>query len=700
MVLWIAFVAACLAIGSTVPARTATSLESTVGQAAKAEQMLRGAGLADPATENILITARTGRLDVNAARAAAAAVNSRLSALPEVAQIGIPVTADRKDAVLLPVVLRGDPDTAIDHLAGLRAATDAVAGQFPALRLAQTGSASLTDGLAEQSAKDLDAAGVISLPLTLVILLVVFGALLAAGVPLLLGLSAVAAAFGLSSLMSHLLPSTGTTSAMILLMGMAVGVDYSLFYVKRYRDERARSQGHLDAVRIAVETSGHSVLVSGVAVIVAMLGLFFVHDVTFSSLAASAVLVVAVAMLGSLTVLPALLAGLGRVLDRPRVPLLWRFAARTREPRLWPFLLRPSLRRPVWTLAAAVLGMLLLTAPALGMTLSQPDVDSLPRAVPEVAALQRMAEAFPGEQARHKVVVAAPAAQSAQVEQRLRGLEGNVEDTTLRTSADHRVHELILNTDVDSESAEAHQQVDGLRERLPDALRGVDATWAVGGDTASSMDYTANLDRALPWVVGFVILATAMIIVVAFRSLVLALVTAVSNLLSVGAAYGVITLIFQNIGGGKIVSFVPLFAFAVLSGLSMDYHVFVLTRIRELVGEGLPTRTAVARGITESAGTVTSAAVVMVSVFSVFVLGNGIEFKQLGVGLSTAVLIDALIIRALVLPAVLTMLDRRTWWPARPQSQPHRLVTTGLAVDDLRPAVVHAQAAGPRSAAK
>ncbi|GID69361.1 membrane protein [Actinoplanes cyaneus] len=669
MGLWIAFVAACLAIGSAVPARTATSVESTVGQAAQAERMLRAAGLADPASENILITARSGRLDVNAAQAAAAAVNSRLSNLPEVAQIGIPVTAEGKDAVLLPVVLRGDPDTAVDRIAAVHAATDTVAAQFPALRVAQTGNASLTEGLAEQSTKDLDAAGAVSLPLTLVILLVVFGALLAAGVPLLLGLSAVAAAFGLSSLMSHLLPSTGTTSAMILLMGMAVGVDYSLFYVKRYRDERARSHEHLDAVRIAVQTSGHSVLVSGIAVIVAMLGLFFVQDVTFSSLAASSVMVVTVAMLGSLTVLPALLAGLGRVLDRPRVPVLWRLATRTREPRLWPFLLRPSLRRPSWTLAAAVLGMLALTVPALSMTLSQPDIDALPRAVPEVATLRELTKAFPDEQARHKVVVTAPATQADQVEQRLRTLRGDVGGTSLRASSDRRVHELILDTDADAESAQAHDQVESLRERLPETLRGIDATWAVGGDTASSMDYTANLDRALPWVVGFVILATAMIIVVAFRSLVLALVTAVSNLLSVGAAFGVITLVFQHIGGGKIVSFVPLFAFAVLSGLSMDYHVFVLTRIRELVTEGLPTRQAVARGITESAGTVTSAAAVMVAVFSVFILGNGIEFQQLGVGLSSAVLIDALVIRALVLPAALTMLGPRTWWPSRPQ--PH-----------------------------
>ncbi|MEU8658099.1 MMPL family transporter [Actinoplanes philippinensis] len=660
--LWLAFVAACLAIGTLVPARPATSLETGVGEASRAAAMLRDAGLTAGATESVLITARGGPLDRELARAAAAAVAGRMSGLAEVAQVGVPITADDGSAVLLPVVMSGDPDTATDRLAPLRAATATVAGQFSALRIEQAGTASLTEGLAALSADDLSQAEVISLPVTLVILLVVFGALLAAGVPVLLGLSAVAASLGLSAVVSHLLPSTGTTSAMVLLMGMAVGVDYSLFYVKRYREERARSHGHTDAVAIAVETSGHSVLVSGIAVIVAMLGLFLVRDATFSSLAANASLVVAVAMLGSMTVLPALLAGLGRAMDRPRIPVLWRLATTTRTPRFWPVILRPSLRRPLLTLTVAVLGLLAVAAPALDMSLRAPDLDALPRAVPEVVTLHRITAAFPDDRANHQVVVATDPARAGTVEQRLRALD---DEGTIRISADRRVHELTMTTTAETGTPAARHQVTELRRRLPGTLYGLDATWAVGGETATDMDYSANLDRALPWVAGFILIATSAVIVVAFRSLVLAAVTAISNLLSAAAAFGVITLIFQTAGGGHVVSFIPLFAFAVLSGLSMDYHVFVLTRIRELVAEGLPARAAVARGITESAGTVTSAAVIMVSVFSIFVLGHGIEFKQLGVGLSTAVLIDALIIRALVLPAALTLLGDRTWWPSR-----------------------------------
>jgi RND superfamily putative drug exporter len=666
--LWLVFVLACLAIGALVPARTATSTETGTGESARAEVLLRDAGLTGGAVENVLITARSGPLDLKAAQAAAAATAGRMGGLAEVAQVGVPVVAENNGAVLLAVVMAGDPDTAGDRLAPLQAATRAVAADFPALRVEQAGDASLTAGLAELSGEDLEVAGGVSLPLTLLILLVVFGALLAAGVPVLLGLSAVAAALGLSGLISHLLPSTGTTSAMVLLMGMAVGVDYSLFYVKRYREERNRLREHADAVRIAVETSGHSVLVSGIAVMVAMLGLFLTGDTTFSSLAANSILVVAVAMLGSMTVLPALLSGLGRAMDRPRVPVLWRLTATTRPPRLWPALLRPSLRRPMRTLIVATLILLAVAAPALGMRLGTPDLDALPRAVPEVVTLHRMTDAFPSDQSSHQVVVKADAAQATEVEQRLRSLDSG---GAIRTSADRRVHELTVSTAYSAESPQAKAQVTTLRERLPETLRGLDATSAVGGAAAADMDYAAMLNRSLPWVIGFILIATAAVIVVAFRSLVLALVTAVSNLLSAAAAFGVITLVFQTLGGGTVVSFVPLFAFAVLSGLSMDYHVFVLTRIRELVADGLPTRAAVARGITESAGTVTSAAVIMVSVFSVFILGHGVEFKQLGVGLSTAVLIDALIIRALVLPAALTLLGRWTWWPSRPQHSPN-----------------------------
>ncbi|WP_285616527.1 MMPL family transporter [Kineosporia sp. NBRC 101677] len=655
-----------------MPGRTATPLDLTVGQTHQAAQMLRDAGMSAPATENVLITAGSGALDRAQADAATADLVSRASGLTDVAQAGDPVTAQDGQAVLVPLVIRGDADTAAERIGPLGAALHEVQENFPGLRLEQVGEASLSNALADLATEDLEAAGVISLPVTLAILLVVFGALLAAGVPVLLGLSAVATASGLSVLVSYLVPSTGSTSAMILLMGMAVGVDYSLFYVKRYREERARHQDHLDAVQIAAETSGHSVLVSGLAVVISMASLFLVGDVTFSSLGAGSVLVVAIAVVGSLTVLPALLAGLGRAMNRPRVPLVWRLTASTRPPRLWPALLRPALNHPGRTLVTSVLLPLALAAPALSMTLADPDEKSLPTSLPTVSALHRMTAAFPGERTSHDVVVAAPTAATADTaEQRLNQFTPFAgAGTELSRSADGRVLHLVVATAVDSSSTEARAQVEALRTQLPSVLAGTEARWAVGGAAAGSVDYADNLQAKLPWVVGAVLLATTVMMLVVFRSPALALITAATNLLSVAAAFGVICAVFQHTWAeslldfrstGAVVTFVPLFAFAVLSGLSMDYHVFVLTRIRELVAQGVPARRAVADGITDSAGTVTSAAVIMVSVFAIFVMGHGLEFKQLGVGLATAVLLDALVVRAFVLPALLTVLGEKAW---------------------------------------
>lgn len=310
--------------------------------------------------------------------------------------------------------------------------------------------------MAELATHDLEIAALVSLPLTLVILLFVFGALLAAGVPVLLGLSSVAAASGLSVLVSYLMPSTGSTSAMILLMGMAVGVDYSLFYVKRYRQELALERAHLDAVQIAAETSGHSVLVSGAAVIISMVSLFAVGDVTFSSLGAGSILVVAIAVLGSLTVLPALLAALG--------PRMARSSRTSRRPRLWPALLRPALQHPITTLLVSAVLLLALAAPALQMTLRDPDDSSLPDSIPAVASLHRLTESFPDERTTYDVIVSAPSAQAETVAQQLTALSQQLTftgvGTELTASPDGQMHQLTVATPVDQASSQARTQVE------------------------------------------------------------------------------------------------------------------------------------------------------------------------------------------------------------------------------------------------
>jgi RND superfamily putative drug exporter len=681
--LWLAFVVVAVAVGQLSGLNQLNGRDSTPGQAGTAARMIHDAKLAQPATEDVLISARHGALDAAAARSAAGAVVESMTRLPDVAKVAAPATSASGDALLVEVTLRGDPDKAGDHVKPLLDATAQVQHRFPQLRVEQAGSASLNNAVNDQVATDLGTAADYSLPITLLILLVAFGAILAAGVPVLLALSAVATATGLSALASHLVPDSGSTSSMILLMGMAVGVDYSLFYVKRARTERHRfGRSHLAAIEIAAETSGHSVIVSGVAVIVSMLGLFLVGNPVFSSLATGSIIVVAVAVLGSLTVLPAILVKLGRRIDRPRVPVLWRWSTTDREPRLWPALLRPALRHPRRTLVVSVLLLGALAVPALGLRLQSDTLRSLPQSIGEVHTFDRLLAQFPSQSSSHDIVVQAPSAQSAVVTARLQVLQKRLDgdrrfvadSTTLRTSADGRTHLLQVAVAADPESAPAHRSVSALRDSLvPRAVQGIDGVhWAVGGETAAGMDTDAGLSHALPWVIGFVVLLTMLIMGWVFRSVVIAVSTALVNLLSAGAAFGVLALTFQHTWAeglldfrntGGVINWIPLFTFAVLFGLSMDYHVFVLSSIREAVAGGMSTRDAIRAGLTRSAGTVTSAALVMVSVFAIFASLHMVEMKELGVSLAVAVLVDALVVRVIVLPALMTMLGRWNWWP-------------------------------------
>ncbi|MFD0522856.1 MMPL family transporter [Paractinoplanes durhamensis] len=330
--LWVVFVAVCFVGGNAAGTREATAQDDAIGEAGQAYVMIEDGKFADePAVDNVLITAPSGRLDQAKAQAAAKDAATRLGTVAGVAKVGEPIPATDGTALLVPITMSGDPDTASDRVEPLRAATAEVQKAHPDLRIEQVGGPSINKALDDTLGDDFQKAEILSLPVTLFILIIAFGALIAAGVPLLLALSSVAAAMGLSTLASHLVPMGDATSSVILLIGMAVGVDYSLFYVRREREERAKGRGHVDAVEIAAETSGHAVVVSGFAVIISMAGLFLAGDSTFSSLATGSILVVAVAVLGSLTVLPAILAKLGRWVDRPRVPLIWRLTANRGE---------------------------------------------------------------------------------------------------------------------------------------------------------------------------------------------------------------------------------------------------------------------------------------------------------------------------------------------------------------------------------
>ncbi|WP_211348106.1 MMPL family transporter [Saccharothrix texasensis] len=684
---WLAFVAVCVAAGAIVGVRDASSEDYRVGEAGRAETVAADSGLLDPIVERVLVTSPSGPLDQAAADAAAREVADRMRALAEVSSVGAPTRSPNGDAVLVEVTMKATDRTAMEQVAALLDQTAAVRDAHPELVVEQTGGVSIDVGIDEQLAQDLAFAEKLTLPVTLLILLVVFGALVAAGVPVLLGLSSVVTAMALSAVASHVFPDAGATKNVILLLGMAVGVDYSLFYLKREREERARGGGrvdHVTAVELAAATSGRAIVVSGLAVMVSMAGLYLVGDVVFSSLATGSIIVVAVAVVSSLTVLPALLAKFGRWVDRPRVPLLWRLTRRG-DGRVWRRALEPSMARPGRTLLVTTGALLLLALPALGMELGLPGNDTLPEEVAEIRTHDRMVASFPGEGARHVVVVRADPARAAEVASAVDGLVARTQGDPLfapgaarRVSADGRVTVLELPIPFSPESPRAAESLAELRgELVPAAVGGFEH--AVSGDVARNVDTVAHQADKLLRVVLFVLLLTFVMIVVAFRSVVMALLTIALNLLATAATFGVLVLVFQLgwaedlldfTSGGFIVSRVPLFLFVILFGLSMDYHVFVLSRVREVARTGVPSWQAVREGIAGSAGVVTSAAVVMVSVFVSFVFTGLLEMKQLGLGLAVAVVLDAFVIRLLVLPSAMRLLGRAGWWPSKLSRRP------------------------------
>jgi RND superfamily putative drug exporter len=690
MGMWIVFVAVCFAGGGWVGTNEATDEDLAIGESGRATTIVNSGDFADPAVDNLLITARDGELDVAAANAAAADATSRLERLDEVAEVGPPMPSQDGQALLVPITIAGDSDDADDRVGALLDTTAAVQSDHPDVRVEEVGGPSINKGINDQVANDLKKAEFISLPVTLLIMLVAFGAIIAAGVPVLLALSAVGSAYGLSALASHVIPAVDSASSVILLMGMAVGVDYSLFYLKREREERANGNKHVRAVEIAAATSGHAVVVSGFAVIVSMAGLYLANDAVFSSLATGSIIVVAVAVLGSLTVLPALLAKLGRRVDRPRVPGLWRLTNRTGPPRVWPKLLRPALRFPLVTLVLTILALGALALPALDLKLKASGEEDLPRTIPVMQSYDRLTEAFPSEGTNHVVAVRTDPAHIEQVRTELTELSGRTQNDPLfaptaepaiEVSADGTVARLDVPTTRAPGSAEGDASLAKLRELVPETVGTVPGVeYAVGGEIAGNADYTSNLSDRMPLVIGFVLLLTFLMMAVTFRSVVVALTALFLNLLSVAAAFGTLTLVFQNTwaegllgfeSNGTVVAWIPLFLFAVLFGLSMDYHVFVVSRIREGVQRGLPNKEAVAQGITRSAGVVTSAAIVMVSVFAIFATLSMNEMKQIGVGLAVAVFLDAMIIRVLVLPSLMALLGKANWWPSKVHTVDH-----------------------------
>ncbi|MBB3077973.1 MMPL family transporter [Streptomyces violarus] len=690
---WLVFVALCLGAGSAVGTNSARTADYRVGEAGRAEALAAEAQLERRATEQVLISSRSGgALDQGTARAAAKDLTDRMRRLPEVAGVADPLLSGDRRTLMVEVSLKGEERDAKDKVDALVAQTSAVRKGHPGLMLEQTGSPSVSKGVDQQRSDDLALSEAITLPVTLLTLLVVFGSVTMAGVPLLLALSSIAAAVGLSMVVSHVSPDAGVGTNVILMIGLAVGVDYTLFYLKREREERARSGGRLSSealVELAAATSGRAVVVSGMAVVASTATLYLASDVIFSSLATGTIVVVLVAVASSLTALPALLVKLGQRAERrarrraERGKPMRRVRGERGGGRVWSALLRPAARHPLATLCVSVLALLALVVPLAGLKITEMSRDTHSRDIPAMRVYDQLNEAFPEQRVTHQVVVRADAARSAEVVAALREVAGRAEADRLftgasriRTSADDRTSTLELKVPHLGNSDEAYDSLDRLRDDFLPATVGRigGAEYGVSGDVARYADYPAHQNGKLPLVLGALLLVTFAMTVYAFRSVVLGLLGVVLNLLSAAAALGLLVLVFQGTWAeglldfdstGSIGSRVPLFLFVILFGLSMDYQVFVVSRIREAALAGVPTRQAVLDGIRSSASVVTSAAVVMTTVFASFVFLHIIEMKQIGFVLAAAVLIDAVVVRALVLPAAMLLLGETSWWPSR-----------------------------------
>ncbi len=684
---WLAFVVASVVLGSALGTKYLETEDLAVGEAARANEILEAGfpQVHDEQSEIVLIQSTTLDADDPAFEAVIADVAKTVGGFSEARKIDTPlevghtdlVSDDRRSAMVEyePV---GTYEEAALYIDKIETAVDKTAAKHPGFEVNQLGSVTTTKATDAAFNNMLKTAGLVAIPLTLVILLLVFGSAVAAVVPLLLAITAVIATTSLIAIPSQFVPVDEQIAEVILLIGLAVGIDYSLFYLRREREERAAGRSEHAALEAAAATSGRAVLISGITVLIAMAGMFLSGDKSFMSFSIGTMMVVAVAMIGSLTVLPALLGKLGDRVEKGRIPFVSRLRRKDGESRVWGAILDRVLRRPVVSAVAAGAVLVALTIPAFTLNTATTGIDDI--SIPEVEPVKKFDEAFPGGNNPAIVAIKADDVRTEQIQDAIVQLKqqalasgqmkGPIE---VEASRDSTVAEISIPLAGSGTDAASQAALATLREDVvPQTVGQVDGVeYAVGGPTAADKDWESKMVTTAPLVVGFVLIFAFLILLASFRSIVVALKAIVLNLLSVGAALGLLVLLFQNGWGesflgfesnGGITPWLPMFLFVILFGLSMDYHVFILSRVREAYDRGLSNEEAVAYGIKSTAGVVTSAAVVMVGTFSVFALLPVIDMKEMGIGLAAAILIDATLVRAVLLPATMKLLGDRNWY--------------------------------------
>lgn len=586
------------------------------------------------------------------------------------------VSKDRRTTIL-PVVLTGNdvdaPDTVVPLLDVLKQS------ETSGFHAQTIGEGSINKEMNETAEKDLLRGEGIGLPAALIILLFVFGAAVAAGVPVALGFGGIVVSFGATALISRVFGISSLTMNMITMIGLAVGIDYTLFIVERFREERAAGVDKVDAIVMAGDTASRAVLFSGMTVVIALAGMFIVPSTIFQGMAIGAITVVIAAVAIALTLLPAILSLLGDRVNWLHLPGRRNRADHENEGGFFGTTTSLVLRHPVISIVASVSLLLAAAAPFLTINLGNAGISQAPKNLQSVQAFKVLDREFSAGRIAPAHVVIKGDANSQKVQNAVAALKARVAQdngfastTNLEVGGpgDIATFDIFVNGDPSEQAA--RDSVRRLRDDyIPAAFKGTGAEVYVGGQTAETNDYIDTMNTYLPIVLGFVLTLSFILLLMVFRSLIIPVKAIIMNLLSVGAAYGLIVLVFQHGVGAdllgfqqtdQIAAFLPIFLFAVLFGLSMDYHVFLLSRIQERFIKTHDNRGSVGYGLRSTAHIITGAAAIMMAVFGGFALGDMVELQQTGFGLAVAVFLDATVVRSVLVPASMEMLGEWNWY--------------------------------------
>jgi RND superfamily putative drug exporter len=654
-----------------------------------------------PMTENVIIRSSQYTVDDPAFQAAVARTTASLRAETDAVArasnyyeaIGagsanaMSLVSDDRHTTIIPLTMVGDVNDAAVY--GERYIEVAQAERATGFEVYATGAVSSDVVYGKIADEDLGKDLQIGLPVAALVLVVVFGALVAAGLPILLGIISIIGAMGLTAIVAGLTPTSDSVIVMITMIGLAVGIDYALFVVERYREERRHGKVKEEAIDIAAGTAGKAVLFSGGTVILALMGMFLIPVSVFHSLAAGAILSVVVAVAATQTVIPALLRLLGDKIDWPRKrryddaaiqAAQRRYDHETIHAGFWGRVTKGVMAHPVITLVIAVTILLGLALPVLDIKTGQPGTETLPDSDVKTGYEILADEFSAGNTAPVYIAIDGAVDDPAVVtgtQELVEALAGDhrygLAAVTQAPSGDLTLVTVPMTIDPNSDAA--YQAVRSLRSDTIPAAYGERADDVyVTGNSAGTEDFNATMTAYTPIVYAFVLTLSFLLLMVAFRSVVVPLKAIVMNLLSVGAAYGALVAVFQKgyladtLGlqqAESIAPWIPVFLFSILFGLSMDYHVFLLSRIREHFDQTGDNDASVAVGLQSTAKIITGAALIMVAVFAGFATGRMVEIQQVGFGLAFAVFLDATVVRSLLVPASMKLLGDRNWYLPR-----------------------------------